>query len=118
MEHLGRRRDTLGRQASTGCLRAPALGYNERMAATPLPTVSEANDLADFLAAVPDPVERLLLTERAWTVYEAEEMYLDAASPQGLALLEGPLSNEALGRHPLLALYRAHGSRPREDSLR
>ena len=34
-----------------------------------------------------------------------------------LELLAGPLSNDELGRHPLLALYRSHGSRPREDSL-
>ena len=79
--------------------------------------MSEANDLSDLLAAVTDPVERLLLTGRARTVYQAEEMYLDSAYPQVLALLESPLSNEELGRHPLLALYRSHGSRPREDSL-
>jgi hypothetical protein len=65
-----------------------------------------------------DPVERLLLTGRARTVREAEEMYLDSAYPQVLALLASPLSNEELGRHPLLVVYRSHSSRPREDSLR
>jgi hypothetical protein len=86
------------------------------MTATPLSTASDADELSDLLDAVTDPVERLLLTGRARTVHEAEAMYLDSAYSQVLALLESPLSNEELGRHPLLALYRSHGSRPREDS--
>ncbi len=44
-------------------------------------------------------------------------MYLDSAYAEVLALLAGRLSDEELGRHPLLVLYRSHGSRPREDSL-
>jgi hypothetical protein len=72
---------------------------------------------SDLEAAITDPVERLLLSGRAKTVYEAEEMYLDTAYEEVLALLASPLSNEDLGRHPLLVLYRSHGSRPREDSL-
>jgi hypothetical protein len=87
------------------------------MAATSVTTAPDLADLQDLLGAVTDPVERLLLTGRARTVYEAEEMYLDSAYPQVLALLEGPLSNEELGRHPLLLMFRSHGSRPREDSL-
>ncbi len=74
-------------------------------------------DLADLDAIVTDPVERLLLTGRARTVHEAEEMYLDSAYDEILTLLAGPLSDVELGRHPLFALYRSHGSRPREDSL-
>jgi hypothetical protein len=70
-----------------------------------------------LLGTVTDAVEQLLLTGRASTVREAEEMYLDAAYPQVLALLAVPLSNEELGRHPLLVLSCSHGSRPREDSL-
>jgi hypothetical protein len=70
-----------------------------------------------LLGAVSDPVEWLLLTGRAGTVHEAEEMYLDSAYPQVLALLASALSDEELGRHPLLVMYRSHGSRPREDSL-
>ena len=70
-----------------------------------------------MLASVTDPVERLLLTGRARTVYEAEEMYLDSAYPEVLALLASPLSDDELGRHPLFLLYRSHGSRPREDSV-
>ena len=80
-------------------------------------TADDPSDLSDLLDVVNDPVERLLLTGRAKTVHEAEEMYLDAAYPQVLALLSSSLSNEELGRHPLLLLYRSHGSRSREDSL-
>jgi hypothetical protein len=92
-------------------------GILEKMATTSATTEPDRADLSDLLNAVTDPVERLLLTGRARTVHEAEEMYLDSAYPQVLALLEGPLSNEDLGRHPLLLMYRSHGSRPREDSL-
>jgi hypothetical protein len=74
-------------------------------------------ETADLLNLVQDPVERLLITGRAATVHEAEEMYLDAAYPEVLALLRSPLSDEELGRHPLFAMFRSHGSRPREDSL-
>jgi hypothetical protein len=87
------------------------------MVTTPASTVPDPAEAADLLAALTDPVERLLLTGRARTVREAEEMYLDSAYPEVLALLESPLTNEELGRHPLLVLYRSHGSRPREDSL-
>jgi hypothetical protein len=87
------------------------------MAVTSARTAPDGADLSDLLGAITDPVERLLLTGQARTVYEAEEMYLDSAYPQALALLASPLSNEELGRHPLFVLYRSHGSRPREDSL-
>jgi hypothetical protein len=80
-------------------------------------TAKTVPDSADLLGAITDPVERLLLTGQARTVWEAEEMYLDSAYPEVLALLASPLSDEELGRHPLLVLYRSHGSRPREDSL-
>jgi len=73
--------------------------------------------LSDLEAITTDPVERLLLTGRARTVHEAEELYLDSAYEEVLALVAGPLSDEELGRHPFLLLYRSHGSRPREDSL-
>jgi hypothetical protein len=64
-----------------------------------------------------DPVLRLLLTGQARTVSEAEEMYLNASLPEVLRLLQSPLSDEELGRHPLLVLFRRHGSRGWEDSL-
>ena len=64
-----------------------------------------------------DPVLHLLLTGQAQSVAEAEVMYLDASLPEVLRLLQSPLSNEELGRHPLLVLFRRHGSRGWEDSL-
>jgi hypothetical protein len=64
-----------------------------------------------------DPVVRLLLTGQAQTALEAEEMYLNASLPEVIRLLQSPLSNEELGRHPLLVMYRRHGSRGWEDSL-
>jgi hypothetical protein len=64
-----------------------------------------------------DPVLRLLLTGQAETAADAEEMYLDASLPEVIRLLQSPLSNEELGRHPLLVMYRRHGSRGWEDSL-
>ena len=64
-----------------------------------------------------DPVLHLLLTGQARTVSEAEEMYLNASLPEVIRLLQSPLSNEELGRHPLLVMYRRHGSRGWEDSL-
>jgi hypothetical protein len=87
------------------------------METTPVRPGQDSADLSDLLAVIRDPVERLLLTGQARTVHEAEEMYLDSAYPQVLALLSSRLSDEELGRHPLLVLYRSHGSRPREDSL-
>ena len=64
-----------------------------------------------------DPVLHLLLTGQAKTATEAEEMYLNASLPEVIRLLESPLSNEELGRHPLLVMFRRHGSRGWEDSL-
>jgi hypothetical protein len=64
-----------------------------------------------------DPVLHLLLTGQARTEAEAEEMYLNASLPEVLRLLQGPLSDEELGRHPLLVLFRRRGSRGWEDSL-
>ncbi len=64
-----------------------------------------------------DPVVQLLLRGEAQTLHEAEEKYLDAASPEILELLASPLSNRELARHPLLNLMRAQGSRGWEDSL-
>jgi hypothetical protein len=64
-----------------------------------------------------DPVCHLLLTGQAQTVAEAEELYLNASLPEVIRLLQSPLSDEELGRHPLLVLFRRHGSRGWEDSL-
>lgn len=64
-----------------------------------------------------DPVLRLILSGRARTLDEAEELFLDESLPAILELIGSPLSNEELERHPLLALLRARGMRGREDSL-
>ncbi len=64
-----------------------------------------------------DPIFHLLLSGQARTVAEAEEMYLNASLPEVIELLQSPLSNEELGRHPLLVMFRRHGSRGWEDSL-
>jgi hypothetical protein len=64
-----------------------------------------------------DPVLHLLLTGQARTVAEAEELYLNASLPEVLRLLQSPLSDEELGQHPLLVMFRRHGSRGWEDSL-
>lgn len=77
----------------------------------------ETNELDALVAQLDDPVDRLLLTGQAATVHEAEEMYLNSAHAEVLALLESSLSDEELGRHPLLVMFRSHGSRAREDSL-
>jgi hypothetical protein len=49
-----------------------------------------------------DPVFHLLLTGQAQTAAEAEEMYLNASLPEVIRLLQSPLSDEELGRHPVL----------------
>jgi len=64
-----------------------------------------------------DPIFRLLASGEARTLAEAEEKYLDAALPEAYALLESGLSHEELERHPLMVMYRVHGSRGWEDSI-
>ena len=64
-----------------------------------------------------DPVIRLILTGRARSLDEAEEIYLDESLPDILELLAKPISDEELARHPLMTLLRFRGSRGWEDSL-
>ena len=71
----------------------------------------------EFLAHFTDPVERLLLAGQAATVAEAEERVLNSSFKAVHDLLRSPLSDDELGRHPLLALYRTRGSSPAEDDL-
>ena len=68
-----------------------------------------------FLDQFTDPVERLRLTGVAATVAEAEEIVLNTSLDTVSDLLRSDMSDDELARHPLLALYRARGSRPRED---
>lgn len=71
----------------------------------------------DFLEHFTDPVERLLVTGAAATVAEAEAIVLDSSLDLVAELLQSSLTDEELARHPLLVLYRTHGSRPREDDI-
>jgi hypothetical protein len=64
-----------------------------------------------------DPVAQLLLRGEAETLREAEERYLDSCLPEVVRLLESGLSDEELGRHPLMRMLRAHGSRGWEESV-
>lgn len=76
-----------------------------------------ADSLDELLKDFADPVDRLLLSGAAATLSEAEEMVLNSSFEAVYELLRSPLSDDELGRHPLLVLYRTHGSRPREDDL-
>lgn len=78
---------------------------------------ARTDDLDVFLSHFTDPVDRLLVSGAAGSVSEAEEMVLDTSLDAVTELLRTPLSDDELGRHPLLALYRTRGSRPREDDL-
>ncbi len=71
----------------------------------------------DIVGLTDDPVSRLLLSGRVETLREAEELYLDSCLPEVLRLLESGLSDEELGRHPLMAMLRSHGSRGWEEAL-
>jgi hypothetical protein len=76
-----------------------------------------APELEDLLAVTSDPVAQLLLRGRAKTLREAEELYLDSCLPEVVRLLESNLSDEELGRHPLLEMFRSHGSRGWDEAI-
>lgn len=65
-----------------------------------------------------DPIVDLLLSGRASTVEEAEELYLDEHLMDVIALAQSPLTDAQFRRHPLIELLLARGSRGWEDSLR
>ena len=64
-----------------------------------------------------DPVLQLILSGRAKSLDEAEELFLDESLPAIMELIGSPLGNEELENHPILALLRSRGMRGREDSL-
>ena len=64
-----------------------------------------------------NPILRLILSGKARTLDEAEEMYLDESLPEVLELLRKPIPDEEIAEHPLMMLLRVRGSRGREDSL-
>ena len=74
-------------------------------------------DREDFGDLTNDPVAQLLLSGRAETLREAEELYLDTCLPEVVQLLNSPLSDEELGRCPLMCMLRAHGSRGWEEEV-
>jgi hypothetical protein len=64
-----------------------------------------------------DPVIQLILSGRAQTFEEAEELFLTESLPAIVELIGSPLSNEELEKHPLMVLLRSRGMSGREDSL-
>jgi hypothetical protein len=76
---------------------------------------SEEN-IAPFQSAIQSEIDALLLSGRASTMGEAESLFLDAHLEE-IAELAGRLTDEEFGRHELVRLLLAHGSRPWEDSL-
>jgi len=74
-------------------------------------------ELESITQLTDDPVSQLLLAGKAETVREAEELYLDSCLPEVVRLLESPLSDDELGRHPLMVMLRAHGSRGWEEAV-
>jgi hypothetical protein len=71
----------------------------------------------DVVRVSNDPVAQLLLSGKAQTLREAEELYLDSCLPEVLLLLQSELSDEELGRHPLMQMFRSHGSRGWEEAI-
>ena len=74
-------------------------------------------ELEDVPRVSSDPVAQLLLRGRAETLREAEELYLDSCLPDVVRLLQSGLSDEELGRHPLMQMLRSHGSRAWEEAI-
>ena len=64
-----------------------------------------------------DPVIQLILSGRARTFEEAEELFLNKSLPAIVELIGSPLSNEELENPPLMMLLRSRGMSGREDSL-
>ena len=64
-----------------------------------------------------DPVLQLILSGRAKSLDEAEELFLDESLPTIMELIGSPLGNDELASQPILALLCSRGMRGREDSL-
>jgi hypothetical protein len=71
----------------------------------------------DLTKLTGDPVSQLLLRGEAETLREAEELYLDHCLPDVVRLLKSNLSDDELGRHPLMRMLRSHGSRGWEEAV-
>ena len=75
-----------------------------------------APESEEISGVMSDPVAQLLLRGSAETLREAEELYLDSCLPEVVRLLDSELSDEELGRHPLMQMLRSHGSRGWEEA--
>jgi hypothetical protein len=76
-----------------------------------------APEVEDITHLSSDPVAQIILRGRAETLREAEELYLDSCLPDVVRLLQSGLSDEDLGRHPLMQMLRSHGSRGWEEAI-
>jgi len=74
--------------------------------------------MSDLLtsAEVNRQIDDLLLTGKAQTASQAEEMFLDDHLPDLVRLVQ-ELNDEELARHEAIKLLMSHGSRRREDAL-
>ena len=70
---------------------------------------------------LPDPIDdailRYLLSGKAKTLDQAEEMFLDDSLPEVARLVATIASDDELARHPLMVMMLRRGSRGWEDSL-
>jgi hypothetical protein len=62
-------------------------------------------------------IAELLLSGRAETAAQAEELFLNEHLKEVLQLVASPMSELEFREHPLIRLLLSHGSRPSEDSL-
>ena len=76
-----------------------------------------APELEEITRISSDPVSQILLRGGAETLREAEELYLDSCLPEVVRLLGSGISDDELGRHPLMRMLRSHGSRAWEEAL-
>jgi hypothetical protein len=67
--------------------------------------------------SVDSAIAEILLSGRATTASEAEEMFLDEHLADVVRLVGSPLSDQEFRNHELIVLLFSHGSRPLEDSL-
>jgi hypothetical protein len=79
-------------------------------------TDGSEEDIAPVQSAMRAEIDALLLSGRASSMAEAENIILDAQLEE-IAELAGRLTDEEFGRHQLVRLLLAHGSRPWEDSI-
>jgi hypothetical protein len=72
---------------------------------------------SNTVSLLDDPIVQLLLDGRAQTAAEAERLFVEEHLDEVVMLVNGPLSDEELRRHPLIAALLSHGSRGWDDSI-